>query len=306
VYFEWLLDAFTTKEDLFGSFKYSKMSQDINEHETADKMPEAHIVFLEEVFKAFGGILNSLLKQLDESRRFYNGRRRYTTPLISCMGASNELPSPEENLDALYDRFLLRYYVGDIVESANFRKMLDVKKVTVTQTLTLAELQQIHDEVDAIECAVAKDLMTSLREKLAESGLTFSPRRWREAVKVVQAHAWYEGRSVATVEDLEMLENVLWEKPEDKKLSTGIILTMVSPDLKRVKELLDMAKEVYDEAMKQRNTGAGAEAGDKFKKLRAELATLTPSKKRDEASERIRQMHEEVIGACFGVAAMTV
>ncbi len=54
-------------------------------------------------------ILNTLLTVLNE-RLFDNGSVRVRVPLISLVGASNELPESEE-LDALYDRFLVRKQV---------------------------------------------------------------------------------------------------------------------------------------------------------------------------------------------------
>ena len=51
-------------------------------------------------------ILNSLLTLLNE-RKFSNGAVLEAVPLITCIGASNEFPDSEE-LDALFDRFLLR------------------------------------------------------------------------------------------------------------------------------------------------------------------------------------------------------
>ena len=64
------------------------------------------VAFLDEVFKANSAILNSLLTILNE-RKFDNGNQRVEVPLMAVVAASNELPDNEE-LDALYDRFLIR------------------------------------------------------------------------------------------------------------------------------------------------------------------------------------------------------
>ena len=58
------------------------------------------------MFKANSAILNSLLTILNE-RKFDNGNQRVEVPLMAVVAASNELPDNEE-LDALYDRFLIR------------------------------------------------------------------------------------------------------------------------------------------------------------------------------------------------------
>jgi MoxR-like ATPase len=67
------------------------------------------------VFKANSAVLNSLLTILNE-RLFDNGSARVPVPLLCLVGASNELPDSEE-LDALYDRFLLRCAVAQVSDA---------------------------------------------------------------------------------------------------------------------------------------------------------------------------------------------
>jgi MoxR-like ATPase len=67
------------------------------------------------VFKANSAVLNSLLTILNE-RLFDNGNARVPVPLLCLVGASNELPESEE-LDALYDRFLLRCAVAQVSDA---------------------------------------------------------------------------------------------------------------------------------------------------------------------------------------------
>lgn len=60
--------------------------------------------------QANSAILNALLTLLNE-RAFDDGAFRLPAPLLCAVGASNELPESEE-LEALYDRFLLRRQVS--------------------------------------------------------------------------------------------------------------------------------------------------------------------------------------------------
>ena len=62
--------------------------------------------------QANSAILNALLTLLNE-RLFDNGNARFEVPLLCLVGASNELPESEE-LDALYDRFLIRRQVAQV------------------------------------------------------------------------------------------------------------------------------------------------------------------------------------------------
>lgn len=75
-------------------------------------LPTAEVAFIDEIFKANSAILNALLTLLNE-RLFDNGSSRLSVPLLCLVGASNELPESEE-LDALYDRFLIRRHVSQV------------------------------------------------------------------------------------------------------------------------------------------------------------------------------------------------
>src|SRR6185503_15814432 len=66
-------------------------------------------------------ILNSLLTLLNE-RRFNNGAQITKVPLISLYAASNEVPS-SDNLDAIFDRFLLRVH-SDNLDSYHFHELM--------------------------------------------------------------------------------------------------------------------------------------------------------------------------------------
>jgi hypothetical protein len=77
------------------------------------------VAFIDEIFKANSAILNTLLTVLNE-RLFDNGSQRLPVPLITLVGASNELPESEE-LDALYDRFLVRRQVRQVTVTGGRR-----------------------------------------------------------------------------------------------------------------------------------------------------------------------------------------
>src|SRR5229473_1431482 len=134
-YFQWLLTKFTTPEELFGAVSLKALEADDYRRVTANKLPEAHIAFLDEVFKASSSILNAILTIINE-RLFHNGRQVGPVPLLTLFGASNELPEDDELL-ALYDRFLLRFVVGYIGEDFRFLKMLQAKEPDERTTITL-------------------------------------------------------------------------------------------------------------------------------------------------------------------------
>src|SRR5213594_3192166 len=80
-YFQWLLTKFSTPEEIFGAVSLRGLEQDDYRRVTDHKLPEAHIAFLDEIFKANSSILNALLTVINE-RVFHNGRERVIVPLI--------------------------------------------------------------------------------------------------------------------------------------------------------------------------------------------------------------------------------
>src|SRR5947209_16793973 len=87
-YFQWLLTKFTTPEEVFGAVSLKALEADEYRRVTTAKLPEAHIAFLDEIFKASSSILNALLTLLNE-RRFHNGRASIAVPLLTVFGAAN-------------------------------------------------------------------------------------------------------------------------------------------------------------------------------------------------------------------------
>ena len=79
-----------------------------------EMLPEAEIVFLDEVFQGSSAILNTLLTLLNE-RRFNNGAEARTVPLISLYGAT-AAPPEDPALLPFSDRFLLRLELDPVGE----------------------------------------------------------------------------------------------------------------------------------------------------------------------------------------------
>src|SRR6266853_4411725 len=165
-YFQWLLTKFTTPEEIFGAVSLKGLEQDDYRRVTDHKLPEAHIAFLDEIFKANSSILNALLTVINE-RVFHNGRERVAVPLITMFGASNELPD-EEELTALFDRFMLRFMVDYIGEDFRFLKMLEGIVPATRTVLSFAELEELR--AYAAEVKVPGPILESIAQVRRELG----------------------------------------------------------------------------------------------------------------------------------------
>jgi MoxR-like ATPase len=244
-YFQWLLTKFTTPEEIFGAVSLKGLEQDDYRRVTDHKLPEAHIAFLDEIFKANSSILNALLTVINE-RIFHNGRQRVTVPLITMFGASNELPD-EEELTALFDRFMLRFMVDYIGEDFRFLKMLEGVEAGPRTAITFAELGEIRASAAAVKLpgSILRSI-AELRRSLATQQIIVSDRRWRNSLGVLRAHALICGRTTVTEDDLPFLEHVLWKDPEEVPKVRDAIRRMVKGFEDEARELLIQGQELRE------------------------------------------------------------
>ena len=157
VFFSRLLTRFSVPEELFGPLSMQALERDEYVRKTDKYLPQAEVAFVDEVFKANSAILNSLLTILNE-KLFDNGTERVEVPLLLLVGASNELPESEE-LDALYDRFLIRREVRQVSEQG-------IKKL-LRQDVALNSPEDGNDEDDEELVAFSKEEFASVN-KLAK------------------------------------------------------------------------------------------------------------------------------------------
>ncbi len=217
-YFERLLTRFSVPEELFGPLSIKALEEDRYQRQIEGYLPTAAVAFLDEIFKANSAILNALLTLLNE-REFDNGTLRIKTPLVSVVGASNELPQEEELL-ALYDRFLVRYHVGPVTDEG-FVKLLDLRgqakpAIDAALMLTPSDLEHIHAAAMMVTVpAEVASLLTAMRKHCRDEKIPVSDRRWRKALFLLQVAAHTNGRAVVSVWDCWLLQHCLWHRPEE-------------------------------------------------------------------------------------------
>ena len=277
-YFQWLLTKFTTPEELFGAVSLHALERDEYRRVTTHKLPEAHIAFLDEVFKANSSILNAVLTLMNE-RRFHNGREVTVVPLITLFGASNELPE-EDELRALYDRFLVRFVVGYIEEDFRFLKMLQAHVPEVRTVLSLDELHHLQRATQAvtIQSHIYRSL-ANLRRQLGRKQIVASDRRYRQCLGLLQAHALLRGRSEIVEDDLFVLDQVLWREPAERNEVHATIHELLRGYEDEVKVLLYQSRELRDYAYRQWENNelrsrAVVEAHTKIRNILAKVATI--------------------------------
>lgn len=243
-YFRILMGKTTEPAEIFGAVSINAMKNDTYKVNTVGKLPQAHIGFTDEVFKANSAVLNGLLTIMNE-KLFFNDVVE-EVPLISLIGASNEYPE-EDNLGALYDRFLLRWHVNYIQEPGkrmdlftnylNSRKQkskISNQEVAATNTETSIELNDLLLVNEACkEVDIPMKLLGAYNMifvKLEKMGIIISDRRKNESLKVVQASAILNNRKVAQSEDLEPLKYCLWNEPKELQVVMDCINELANPN----------------------------------------------------------------------------
>lgn len=242
VYFERLMTKFSTPEELFGPVSLKALEQDRFARVTTGKLPEAEFAFIDEVFKSNSAILNSLLTAMNE-RLFHNDGAPVKMPLISLFGASNELPDGKE-LEALYDRFMVRFDVNYILRPSNLRAMLLAPEPVSTVKLTVSDLRAAQAQVAAVKVTdETVDALIAVRESLQAEGLSVSDRRLKKSIKLVQASTHMAGETETTPEDLMCLVDALWREPKERGKVLRVVGKLADPVSVLITEVLDAARE---------------------------------------------------------------
>lgn len=222
---------------------------------TAGKIPDAHICFLDEIFKAGDGLLNSLLTALNE-HRYTNEGVTVDIPVISFFSASNEMPNfrnkEEQILAPLYDRFQLRVVTKDVQERASRLAVLKNKQRAhfgeVTATFSLDELHAMQAQVKLVAIPDAiNELMDDVLCELRREGVTVSDRTFFGYSPVAQAAAWLAGHAEVQPGDLLQLGNYLWNEPAEIEKVQAVLTRLCDDPLRtRLEELLAKAKDARD------------------------------------------------------------
>jgi len=239
-YYEYLLTKFSTPEEIFGPLSIKALKEDTFKRITQGYMPSANIAFLDEIFKANSAILNSLLTIINE-KKYHNGKVKEDVSLVSLIGASNELPVGNEELEALYDRFLIRVFVGYVSEK-NIDKLINIDtnnfKFDESLKLTLDEINHIQVEAQKVNIPdIIVDTLKKIRKEFKESfkedkSETISDRRFVKIQKLLKISAYTNGRKKVNFSDLFLLKHMLWSNPENRENIAKIINNTVTNTIK--------------------------------------------------------------------------
>jgi MoxR-like ATPase len=246
-YFEYLLTRFSEPNEIFGPIDIKAFREGSYVRRVESMLPDADIVFLDEIFKSNSAILNSLLSILNE-RRFFTGSPSLQVPLSSLYGATNEIPN-DDALGAVFDRFLVRT-LSDNLDSFHFHGLIErglrgeiealaqdggpggeaVVEGAARPLVSLAEIRLLKARL-ARHLQFPEDFLARYKAlvfQIRSEGVTLSDRRVVKLLKLFAASALIDGRPTVDDGDFFVLRHV-WNSVDQ----IPIVDDIVGPVLER-------------------------------------------------------------------------
>ena len=245
-YFEYLMNEFSTPDEIFGTVKLKGLDEGVYEKNTNGYLPEANVAFLDEIWKSGPAILNTLLTIINE-KKFHNGNKIDKVPLQILLAASNELPKEKAGLEALYDRFIIRAMVNPVSmenEESFFAlceksgKELEVPKDMKPNLLTIEEVQGwsdkikeviLTDKIKEVIMEIRRELEVKNQEKKREEKEKYyvSDRRWKKVIHLLKTSAFLCDRPEVDLMDIQLVTYCIWNTPKQREEVQTIVREIV-------------------------------------------------------------------------------
>ncbi|MDQ0513600.1 MoxR-like ATPase [Mycoplasmoides fastidiosum] len=270
--FSVLMNKFTLTDEIFGPIDINKLKEGNFSRKMKGYLPDANVAFLDEIWKASSSIQNTLLTILNE-KLFVNDGKLLHVNLYFVIAASNELPERNQSLEALWDRFLIKFNVGSISDPQKFlamvtdsRNLLNTKIIRPEEKLDFSLIdaiekeaknvvipQKILDLILEIKAEIEKRNLEVLRQNPFSDGFDqyyVSDRKWKKIINILKVSAYLNERLEVDVTDFDVLPLMLWNTLEQlsfyEKLVNRYIYEYKYKQIydKRVNELKDLRQEL--------------------------------------------------------------
>ncbi len=256
IYFEYLLNQYTEPDELLGPVDINKLKENPPAFRRFGRgmLADAHVVFLDEIFRGNSAILNTLLSLINE-RRVYEAGQALKSNLLILYGASNRPPVADELL-AFYERFPIRVVSHFVAPDADPRLELLRKAWTAeTQKLRVgydpagSALMKTACLTDLILCNravmelwgganfdkrgdtrgfshVYAEFVSNLNRDTRQL-CRIDDRKYVKLYKLVRAKALYERKEPPTVKDLSLLVHT-WSDFESEQSLAHLVESLLA------------------------------------------------------------------------------
>jgi len=233
--FDYLLTRFTEPSELFGPFDIRKLRDGELLTNTDGMLPEADVIFFDELLNANSAILNSLLMALNE-KVFRCGRETRKLGFVLTVGASNRLPE-DESLAALFDRFLLRVrsenvpseMLTSVLEAGWKLQQAESREQMDSATVSIAELRMLQICIPFVDVSAIRTQYVVLINRLRHAGIEISDRRAVRLQRLTAASAIMCGRTLVHRSDLWVLGSI-WDTMEQVEVLAKIVDDAIHAD----------------------------------------------------------------------------
>ncbi|GAK96927.1 MoxR-like ATPase [Nonlabens tegetincola] len=227
--FEYLMNRFSTPDEIFGPVAISKLKSDTYERVVKGYLPDADIAFLDEIWKAGPSIQNTLLTIINE-KVYRNGSNDIKVPLKGLIAASNELPDQGQGLEALWDRFIVRISVKNITCQSQFSDYLMSKsqsdfKIDPKLQLSTRDYETLRKKANQVKVLPhivdvvfkIKNYINVYNDDIVnEHKIYVSDRRWKKIIEVLKTCAYLNGRKVINATDCFLIRHMIWDHPSQE------------------------------------------------------------------------------------------
>lgn len=283
-----MLGRQSSPDVLFGITYFPAMQQGRVTRNTERRLPRARVAHIGEVTNASDSTLDYLLPVLSE-RQFENDGVYHLHHLVTVICDSNDIPTKP----SFWDRFVFRLVGEGLRAPGNVETMLraaaerrvvtgSTSETVVEPVIDWADFQQAHTEIPHVK--IPDDVWTTLvtlRSKLADQGVTVTERRMNYCIPVIQVAAWRAGRDTAEVEDMTLLEHVLWTTEADRPKVQVTVLGAVNPLEAKIIDLGDrgmglatQVDELIAKPVSDARRRAGTQLYDRIEAAATELERL--------------------------------
>jgi len=223
-------DRETSRNQLFGRLEYDEDNKAV--FNVKDTVLDSHFVFLDEMFKSMNELLNSLLQIMNEGVYAERGQL-VEVPLVSLIGASNELPMGEA-IAPFKDRMPIWYDVQRIQDDDNFMRLIS------KQFDTTRDFREYFHITDIAVCAMMKDdieipeniyrTFTLIKNNLEQADVEVSDRKFSWIMDILRTSAVLNARNYVDISDLFLMPSMVWSNYIEKKNSRDIVITSLYGD----------------------------------------------------------------------------
>jgi MoxR-like ATPase len=269
-------------EQFIGPISMKGLAEDEMRRITAGKAPDVNVFFCDETPRAPRAVLPVFQGMMVE-REFDAGDGAQPVPLMSMIGTANHLLEDDSELNAFFDRFVLKFNVRPPQSQDEFKRIL---RGSIDRTLADPdvpdELLVGYDEMVAFQEYVPTvrvpdavlDTLAELWSNLLGAGIElYSMRRYTLFIVAMQAQAAIEGRDEVLVDDIQLAQHSLWTTPAEEATVFQEVNKFASSWVQGTVALLDAMAEIQERfGQVQALVASGSKASD-----RAEIADSSKS-----------------------------